>query len=373
MVRHVFVLFLLLAACGRKSPLLEKRASDAGVVSTASSSSASAAVSAPFAASSPVAVAPSASAPIAPGNEHIIVWGESAGAIESHLLEWTPERLEVLGKQMGTIVFGGGSLYRWRETIGKGHGLNDCDEAFNPGDSPRPGNRFTFEVKGAKVERLDQPGELEIEGIPELENMAVYSNTVTLDGSVGPYLFISNLQDSRHCLAAHDGNSNSYQVFDLEKGRSLSPPLTLGGDLDAFRSAAGALLPEKTKPCADAVLASGSADPPTIESMSLESAVPKWSKQGDLRFELAFSISNSHVQGVHGCSVEVKVTPPSLAHVATPRALAEVSSKLEGFTLKGWSIVPAGNRVALDAAHRVFEVRTKRRGSANTERPSHPD
>jgi hypothetical protein len=349
LLRALLVCLPFFVACGRPS---RPEKGDAGNVASpqavpASSAPSATAMTAPSASSVP----PSAASPTL-----VVVWGVApSGEAESFLLEWTGDKAQVLGKKAGAIVFAGGGLYRWRETTGKGHGLIDCDEAFNPGETPRPNNRFTFEIKGAKAERLDSRGEIEIETIPELEDMALYSNTVTLEASLGPYLFISNVQDSRHCLAAHGGGGVTYWVFELEKrAPSLFPTK---GDEAILRAAASELPPEKTKPCADAVRESGSTEPQSLASMSLESVIPKWSKDGAFHFDVGFTIMLSHVGGVHDCGVEVSRMPASLVPFEPPAWLQKRPKKLETIELKGWSAVPAADSAAVDRVNRVFKVR----------------
>lgn len=153
----------------------------------------------------PLAPNPVLSAAPEPEVEHSIVWGTGANryAAESLLLEWRSQELKVLGKRLGQIMAAGRGIYRWKQTSGKGEGMRNCDEAWNPGPEPNRKNRFAVEVKGAKVERLDATEEVEIVGIATVEDVASFSNIVTLEAS-GPYLFYSESEDSTYCTAAHN-------------------------------------------------------------------------------------------------------------------------------------------------------------------------
>jgi hypothetical protein len=340
------------AAC-RSGDAPERRTSEAPP-EAASSAVASAASVDPVVALAPN---PAPSAVPEPDVEYSIVWGTAAGGYgaESFLLEWRAPELKVLGKRSGQIVAAGGGIYRWKGTTGKGVGFLDCDEAWNPPPEPNRKNHVPVEVNGAKVERLDAPGELEIVGIAEIEGVSSFSNSISLEASAGPYLFYSESEDSTYCTAAHPSVSYYAHVFDLEKRAQLEFPTK--ADEERLGLEARQLPKIDQARCGEAVKAAGSGGPQSTDGLSLESAVPRWTKKRGLFFELGLATMSSYVMGKHGCTVEVSGAPPSLESVSIPMAFAALSKKLPGFAVGGWSTVRATDEDAVAAAHRAFRKR----------------
>ncbi|HEX2672955.1 MAG TPA: hypothetical protein VHM25_18865 [Polyangiaceae bacterium] len=305
----------------------------------------------------PLAPNPTLSAAPEPEMEYSIVWGTAANgdAAESLLLEWRFQELKVLGKRLGQIVAAGGGIYRWKQTSGKGEGMRNCDEAWNPGPEPNRRNRFAVEVKGAKVERLDATGEVEVVGIATVEDVASFSNTVTLEASTGPYLFYSESEDSTYCTAAHNTSTYYANVYDLEKRARLEFPTKTDEQLLLLEARQ---LPKADQDrCGEAVKAAGSGGPLSTDGLSLESVVPRWTKNHGLLFELGLATMSSYWMGKHGCTVWVSHVPPTLEPLSIPMAFAALSKKLPGFTVGGWSTLRSTDGGALAAARRLFRNR----------------
>ena len=305
----------------------------------------------------PVAPNPALSAAPGPDVEYSIVWGKAANrpAAESFLLEWRSQELKVLGKRPGQIVAADGAIYRWKQTSGKGEGMHDCDEAWNPGPVPNRKNRFVVEVKGAKVERLGATGEIEIVGIATVEDVASFSNIVTLEASAGPYLFYSQSEDSTYCTAAHNSSTYYANVYDLRKRALLAFPTKTDEQLLLLEARQ---LPKADQDrCGEAVKAAGSGGPPSTDGLSIESVVPRWTKKRGLFFELGLATMSSYWMGKHSCTVAVSHVPPSLEPLAIPMAFAELSKKLPGFTVGGWSTLRSTDGGAIAAARRLFRHR----------------
>jgi len=292
-----------------------------------------------------------------PDVEYSIVWGTAANryVAESFLLEWRSQELEVLGKRPGQIVAAGGGIYRWKQTTGKGEGMHDCGEAWNPGPEPNRKNRFVVEVKGAKVERLDAPGELEIVEITTVEDVGSFSNVVSLEASIGPYLFYSESEDSTYCTAAHGSSTYYAGVYDLEKRAPIEFPTKTDEQLLLLEARQ---LPKSDQDrCGAAVKAAGSGGPLSTDGLSLESVVPRWTKKRGLFLELGLVTMSSYWMGKHGCTVAVSHLPPTLEPLSVPMAFAALSKKLPGFTVGGWSTLrPTGGDV-LAATRRLFRNR----------------
>jgi len=345
---------LLAAALGstacRSADALERTTGDA-----AASTAAASAVG--VGADVPLAPKPAQSATPGPDVEYSIVWGTAANrnAAESFLLEWRSQELKVLGKRLGQVVVAGGGIYRWKQTSGKGEGMHDCDEAWNPGPQPNRKNRFVVDVKGAKVDRLDATGELEIVGIATVEDVASFSNIVTLEASVGPYLFYSQSESSTYCTAAHDSSSYYANVYDLEKRAQLEFPTKTDEQLLLLEARQ---LPKADQDrCGKAVKAAESGGPLSTDGLSIESVVPRWTEKRGLFFDLGLTTMASYWRGKHGCTVSVSHVPPTLEPLSVPMALAALSKKLPGFTVGGWSTLRPTDGRAIAAARRLFRNR----------------
>ena len=150
------------------------------------------------------------------------MWGTAAGGPpESFFIEWRPPALKVLGKRAGALIFAGGGVYRWKETVGKAETLNDCDEAWNPPEVPNPRNRTLVPVKGAKLIRLDAPDEIELSAFPRLDGASSYENRLTIEASVGAYVFFNERSEEIYCMAAHNSWSYLPQIYDLATRKSV--------------------------------------------------------------------------------------------------------------------------------------------------------
>lgn len=349
--RGLLAAALGLTAC-RSADALERTTGD--MAATPASASASAVG---VGSGVPLAPSPAPSAAPGPDVEYSIVWGKAANrpAAESFLLEWRSLELKVLGKRVGQIVAAGGGIYRWKQTSGKGEGMHDCDEAWNPGPAPNRKNRFVVEVKGAKVERLDAAGEIEIVGIATVEDVANFSNVVTLEASVGPYLFYSQSEDSTYCTAAHNSSTFYANVFDLEKRAVLAFPTKT--DEQQLLLEARQLPKAEQDRCGAAVKAAGSGGPLSTDGLSIESVLPRWTEERGLSFELGLATMSSYWRGKHGCTVSVSHVPPTLDPLSVPMAFAALSKKLPGFTVGGWSTLRPKDGGAIAAARRLFRNR----------------
>jgi hypothetical protein len=292
-----------------------------------------------------------ATTPVDDGVERFIVWGDAgAPSNESFWLEWRQPELKVRGHRVGALIYAGGGVYRFQETKGVGKGLKDCAEAFGL-EEPRASNHFTFEVMGASAQRLDAPGEVVIEAPEAIEGVSLYENKVELEASIGSYLFVHDSADFIYCTAAHGGTTVGDYLFDLATGKTIEYPTKL--DEIALRELAGQRPDAESKPCAAIADAGGTGDDPRFRGLSLGRAVPRWSKSKGLFLELGFSILRTHVQGFQECSLDVSGLPPTLKDVKVPHAFAELPRKLQGFTLRGWSLLP-GDAATMTAVERAF-------------------
>lgn len=359
-VRPLLVAAMTLVAC---------RSGDGN--SGAPGSSVSGTLSSPEAAPSASVLepAPSASAPPvpkAPEAEYLVVWGppESVSAPVSFLLEWRPPNLTVLGNRGGAIVFSASGLYRWQKIKGKGYGLKDCDEAWNPKENPDPENRIVIETEGAVAKRLDAPGDIQVHEPPTFEDMSSFSNSITLEASLGSYLFTHVFEDTNACTGAHPFSSHREPVFDLALKDFITYPTK--EDEQLLRIEARQLAEATLAPCLQAVVDArclpdaGFYEAPSLGAMWLDTAVPRWSKRRGLHFELILGALDCMVVGGKTCTLLVNHAPPSLEKFPLPAAFAELPKKLPGFQAAGWSVIPADDEAGLEAAKRVFEKRKKK-------------
>jgi hypothetical protein len=285
-------------------------------------------------------------------------------APQSFFLEWRPPTLTVLGSRGGAIVFAAGGLYRWRKVTGKGYGLKDCDEVWNPEQKPDPENRMVIETQGAVAKRLDAPGDIEVHEPPTFDEMSSYSNSVTLEASLGGYLFTHVFEDVNACRGAHPFSSHREPVFDLAAKDFITYPTK--DDERLLRIEARQLDQGVLAPCLQAVVDArclpdaGFYEAPSLGGLSLDTAVPRWSKRRGLHFELFFGALDCTVVGEKTCSLVVNHPPPSLEKFPLPAAFAELPKKLPGLQAAGWSIIPPGDEAGLDAAKRVFASQKKK-------------
>jgi hypothetical protein len=284
---------------------------------------------------------------------------------QSLLLEWRPPTLTVLGNKSGAIIYAAGGLYRWQTIKGKGYGLKDCDEAWNPPENPDPENRVVIETEGAVAKRLDAPGDVRIHEPPTFEQMSSYSNSVGLEASLGSWLFTAEFDDLNSCLGAHPSTSHSESVFDLA-AKEFVKVYPTKDDEQLLRIEARQLHEAAMGPCLQAVRDArcnpdaGYYEPPSLGAMSLYTALPRWSKKGGLHFELFLGAFDCYVAGEKTCSLVVKHPPPSLEKFPLPSAFAELPKRVPGFHPAGWAVIPADDAAGLEAAMRVFKVRKKK-------------
>jgi hypothetical protein len=300
--------------------------------------------------------APSAPPPQIPDVEYSIVWGRAdGGPPESFLLEWRPPALKVLGKRAGALMFSGGGVYRWKETVGKAETLIECDEAWNPPEMPNPKNRSLVSVKGAKLIRLDTPEEIELAALPTLDGAHIYENWVTLEASVGSYVFFTERSDEVYCMAAHNSWSYFPHVYDIAKRGFVEITKT---DEQLLRIEARNLSKKALESCAEAVRLANSLtdnpDPGVIEQMSFESVWPTWSKKRGLGFLAGYTAMQSYAAGKHDCQVELQHAPPSFEGFKVPEAFAALPKKLPQLRVQGWSTLPAGDAASVALTSKVF-------------------
>jgi hypothetical protein len=285
-----------------------------------------------------------------PAVERLIVWGRSEDAFgdQSFWLEWRPPELKVRGSRTGALIVAGEGVYRFQVTKSIGHGLKDCAPFFDPASAPIPNNEFTLEVKGASAKRLDADGDVVISPPESVEGASSYENSINLDASIGPYLFVSERADFVFCGAAHNGWSNSYYRYDLANQERVAFPTKV--DTEVLRIFARQLAPELLKPCLDISVGEGSGEEPSLGALGLDFAIPRWSEQRGLYTELGFGIMRTYVEGVKTCGLEVSGLPESLKEVRVPAAFAAVGRKLPRFNVLGWSLVPAEATTAVERA-----------------------
>ncbi|HVR20268.1 MAG TPA: hypothetical protein VMS65_11245 [Polyangiaceae bacterium] len=316
--------------------------------------------SSPVPSSTPIASASSAPSAMPPSKvpdvEYSIVWGSAAGnPPESFLLEWRPPSLRVLGKRAGALIFASGGVYRWKETVGKAETLDDCDEAWNPPEEPNPKNRTLVPVKGAKLIRLDAPEEIELAAFPRLEGASSYENWVTLEASVGTYVFFTERSEEIYCMAAHNSWGYYPRVYDLAKRKFVEVTKT---DEQLLRIEARNLSKEALAECAEAVRLANSLtdhpEPGVIEQMGFESVWPTWSKVRGLGFLTGYTAMQSYAAGKHDCQVELQHAPPSFAGFKVPEAFAVLPKKLPQLRVQGWSTLPAGDAASVALTSKVF-------------------
>jgi hypothetical protein len=276
------------------------------------------------------------------------------------LLEWRSPELKVLGKRSGAVITGAGGIYRFQQTTGKGTGFGNCDEAWEGLSEPGPKNHFAVTTQGAKLQRLDAPGDVAVAELPEVEGVTTYSNGVELQASLGSYLFIDEWEDSVYCTANHGLNSTSSRVFDVAQRVSVEFPTK--ADEFVLREEAQQSNRKALEVCRQAVRDAHSGEPPSgatpeLADLSLRRVTPTWTSAKGLRFQLDFGVLSTYVVGEKTCTLIVSHAPPSLERFKLPSAFAALSRKLPGLTVSGWSLLEPADATALAAAQRVFGKR----------------
>jgi hypothetical protein len=267
-----------------------------------------------------------------------MVWGDSKKfGLRSYSFGRVDGKLELRGELSGVVLLLEGGIYRWEQTEGQRYVWTSCPEDGEAASAePSADSRREVTVVGARLQRLDAAGAIEVAALPEVSGAEQYANNVTLSGSFGPYLFVDFSEDAMYCGAAHGATSNSLHAFDLR--RRVSEPYPSQRDGEELRR----LALETQRPALRACLAQRSAtlrEPlaeQVLEELTVSSAVPAWSS-GSFGFDATLSVLRSHVEGVIECTVRLESVPASLSAAILPHGLAEAVRQLPNVEVRGFS------------------------------------
>ena len=294
-----------------------------------------------------------------PGPEYLIIWAQSPQAwARSYFIERSEQGINVRAEMPGIVFLGPGGVYAWEETSGPRHVLKSCPDPLAPWNDDsaeaNPPEVSEVTVHGAVAKRLDAPGAIEISALPTIENATLYDNTITLHAAFGPYLFYSEDVDALYCLAAHDSRSYSVHVFDLAKNAYVDFPTS--ADSRELREVALRTQRSSLFKCASEGVRNPDgtpSGPEIINSLTLHSAIPKWSNEGQLSFALNLGILMSHVEGYWlPCPADITAVPKFLRQLRVPLGVGEFARRLPQLTVSGWSVLdPAGSLAVTEVEH----------------------
>lgn len=289
--------------------------------------------------------------------EYFMVWGDSKKlGLRSYLFGRVDGKLELRGELSGVVILAESGIYRWEQTEGQRYVWTSCPEDGEAASGePSADNRREVTVLGARMQRLDAAGAIEVAALPEVSGAEQFANNVTLSGSFGPYLFVDFSEDAMYCGAAQGATSNSLHAFDLR--RRITEPYPSQREGEELRR----LALKTQRPALQACLAQRSAtlrEPlgeQVLEELRVSSAVPAWSK-GSFGFDTTLSILRSHVEGVIECTVRLESVPASLSAATPPHGLAEAVRQLPNVAVRGFSSTGHARATAID---RVVARETK--------------
>ena len=309
--------------------------------------------------------------------QYAIAWGDGPRGVRSFWLEISDEQPRIRGELSGALFLVGGRVYRWKERQEAGQLLKECppDAPFGPAvdepsDDSEPDagdNLRDTTVGGVDAELLDtsptsERVEISQPPLSALANATEFSNTVELQASAGPYLFIHFSSDAMYCGALHGSPSFSDDTFDLANknmGAALTKPEL--AELSALAQQNGrasllACLAEHSDLDGHPL---GAAQLPELE---LWNAYPVLSASGQLAFQVELGRMHSWVEGLMSCSVTLErlPLPRSLARFAPPRGLAALLKHEPKLALHGWSLLAATERDRVPVIDRVFVEQARR-------------
>lgn len=299
------------------------------------------------------------------------MWGDTPAGVHSYWLEFSRGQLRIAGEASGALFLVGGRIYRWHQEDQVQHVLNQCpddaevapsdDEAAPEAANP-PANSSEITVVGAEAESVDDAGRVPIVAPPTVENATLFSNSITLRASAGPYVFIENCSDAMYCGAAHGLTQSSLDTFDLAKQKFLtSPTKSELSELSAL-----ALQTQRTSLLA-CLAARFGADSEQLRSEQLSqleawSGLPVLSATGKLRFEVQLAMMRSYVEGIVSCPVTVEGKSASLSRFAPPRGLSAFSERTPKTQLRGWSSLLPTELSRVSAISRFFAQQAESAG-----------
>lgn len=304
----------------------------------------------PPAAGTPVTVPPvPASTPNAPERELSVVWLLVDGNPRSFFLDSNAGKLDVRGEQPGAWFVSKNGVYRFKPTSAL-RASTDCSTYFEPQeppaeDAPPPPEDLDLEVNGAVAERLDGPGEIEIVGLPQLENAGTFSNGVSLVASAGKHLFIASHSDEYYCGAAHGFRTRGIDCFDLER-REFHPLL----DRKALKRFQRDEISRNREPfleCASPYaeqIGAGTEAEELLDNLSIAAMIPRFTPKEGFYLELGWALSVAYAFGTEAWGSYTSGCPETQAAVsdlfsieAPPRALGDLLALHPQATAGGWS------------------------------------
>jgi hypothetical protein len=289
---------------------------------------------------------------------YAVVWGDDdkQGRL-SVWLESRAERLKVLGKRSGAIVYTGEGIYAWQDTEAVFKGIKDCSRVVDPSLDPEAAqpkdNERDISVKGAVMRRLDAPGRKEVVEFENVENAESFENNVMLEGSAGPVLFVRESSSDNRCGAAHQNSSNELLAVRMSDDTRAKIPSER--EVPAFRQRALALDRQRLEACVAANRKTW--DPPAPDSLDgygLKSLLPGWTAQNHLRFHVVFFTWRNSVDGELGCESDVDLVPEALAPYPPPAALSALLREMPGLQVRGWSALSPADAPRVPTVTRVF-------------------
>jgi hypothetical protein len=301
---------------------------------------------------------PTVSIPNSP--QFALVWGNDKHGPISIWTEWQDSNLRVLGKRSGAIVYNEGGVYIWRDTESVRQAIKDCskvvDDFANPSVKRSLHNTKDIVVSGAVMHRLDAHGDLKVVEIENLENVESFENQVSVEGGVGPYLFVRTNSSEYHCGGAHPIENSELWAIRLGVREHVKIPSE--PEVNAFRQRAMQLHARELQDCIDANRST--MDPPEPRALNegygLDSLIPRWTLKQGLAFHLVFLTQGDRIQGARLCETDVDLVPQVLAPYPPPAALPDLSKQFPELEVHGWSVLPPGDAARVPTITRVLAM-----------------
>jgi hypothetical protein len=294
--------------------------------------------------------------------EYSLVWGDTAKGVRSYWLELLNGKLRIAGEASGALLLAGGELYRFRQLPQNRELLNSCPpENAEPTDAgatvegaPPAGNQRTITVFGAEAERITGSGTVQISEAPSVENATLFSNSIALRASAGPYLFVESHSDAVYCGAAHGSTQAAFETFDLASQKfTTSPTKAELAELRALalhneRASLLACLAQRVGPDGQKL---GSE---ALSELEAWNAFPVVAPSGKLTFELELGMMRSHAEGAIRCPVKLQPVPASLFRFVPPRGLDAFRMREAKVVVRGWSSLAPSELSRAPAIARAF-------------------
>jgi hypothetical protein len=258
-------------------------------------------------------------------------------------------------------------VYRFEETSAR-RSSTDCSTFWEPKEAPAEDAEPTpesldLEVNGAVARRVDRPGQLEIVGLPALENAGFYDNGVSLAASAGRHLFVETWSDEMYCGAAHGFRTHAIRSFDLERGefRDLLEPEGLAElrreEIQRHRQALLGCTTAYAKPMGPEIQPED-----LLDDLNIAAILPRWNATDGFHLELGWALSVAYAAGTEewgsyssGCPATLAPVNEAVALEPPPRALDELMKLYPKATVGGWSHLTSTSETAIDTIDGAFE------------------